>query len=146
MIVDLEDKEFSGWFNIKGGGRVNLRLRNEQDEKDIRAACISTIVEYPLLDGKYERFESEKTDIELYVTMSWDRNIKSWEGIFDKKKRAIPVNAENKALLMKRYPPFREAVEAGSKARKADESKKSAVAEKNSQTGLSSAESKPETD
>ena len=131
MIVDLESKEVGGWFDIKGGGRVQLRLRNEQDEKDLRAACVSAVVEYPLLDGKYQRFETEKIDTELFVTMSWDRNIKSFEGLTDRQSKAIPVTMENKVALMKQYAPFREAVEEGLKSLKSDESKRTAVAEKN---------------
>jgi|SRR3972149_3634453 len=132
MFVDLNQKEVSGWFDIKGGGRVHLRLRTEEDEREIRAACVTTAVEYPLLDGKYQRFETEKTDMERFVTMSWERNIKGWEGICDRKtKKAIPVTDENKVRLMKLVPSFREAYEEGLKALKKNEAAQAEELEKN---------------
>ena len=113
MIVDLTDKEEAGVFELKGGGKVKLRLRSEQDEREIRAACVRPVVEYPLLDGKYQRFETEKTDIERFLFMSWDKNIAGWDDLFDCNKKPIPVTPENKALLMKIVPAFREAVTNG---------------------------------
>jgi hypothetical protein len=131
MIVDLEDREEAGTFDLKGGGKVTLRLRSAQDEKEIRAACVKQVVEYPLLDGKYQRFESEKTDMDLYIEMSWDKNIAGWEGVVDGNKEPVPVTKENKIRLMRLAPAFRNAVEAGLKAL-ADASKaKAEQAEKN---------------
>lgn len=113
MFVDLDDKEEAGTFELKGGGKVMLRLRNAQDEKDIRAACITKVVEYPLLGGKYQRFESEKTDMDLYIEMCWDRNISGWENIIDGSKKPVPVTKENKVLLMRLVSAFRNTVESG---------------------------------
>lgn len=115
MIVDLEDKEITGSFELKGGGKVHLRLRNEKDEREIRAACVTVAVEYPFLDGQYRRFEVEKTDMDKFLEMSWDRNITGWDDLFDKNKKPIPVTKENKALLMRLVSSFREAVTAGLK-------------------------------
>lgn len=131
MIVDLEDKEVAGTFELPGGGKIHLRLRNEADEKKIRAACITSAVEYPLLDGKYQRFESEKTDVDLYYAMGTDANISGWEGILDKNEKPIPCTLENKVLLMKLSPVFRDAVSAGIKALKEKEEKEAKESEKN---------------
>lgn len=131
MIVDLEDKEVTGTFDLPGGGKVHLRLRNEQDEKEIRAACITPVVEYPLLDGKYQRFESEKTDLDLFFEMSMDRNITGWDDLFDRNEKPIPVTAKNKVALMKLVPVFRDAVNAGIKALKEKEAAEAKALEKN---------------
>lgn len=137
MIVNLVDKDVTGSFELKGGGKVHLRLRNEQDEKEIRAACYVTVAEYPLLkdpvDGKekYQRFESEKVNIELLFEMSWDKNIVGWEDLFDKNEKPIPVTKENKILLMKLVPEFREAVTEGLNALKEMEQKKAEELPKN---------------
>jgi hypothetical protein len=137
MIVDLEDKEVKGTFELKGGGKVHLRLRNEQDEKEIRAACVTTTVEYPFLDGQYRRFEVEKTDTDKLLEMSWDRNITGWDDLFDKNKKPIPVTTKNKALLMRVASEFREAVTDGLKALQDDAKVKAKAVEKNLQSGQS---------
>lgn len=130
-ILNIEDKEESGSFEMPGGGKVHLRLRNEQDEKEIRAACITTIVEYPLLDGKYQRFESEKINTSLYVEMSWDKNITGWDTLFDRNKKEIPITKENKILLMKQSKLFRETVEKGLTVLKEAEKTRTEELEKN---------------
>jgi hypothetical protein len=131
MIVDLKEKEESGSFDLKGGGKVHLRLRSEQDEKEIRAACVTTTAEYPFLDGKYQRFEVEKTNTELYVEMCWDKNITGWEGVLEDKK-PVPVTKENKILLMRKSLPFQEAVTNGLKALQEASRSRTERAEKNS--------------
>ena len=131
MIVDLTDKEVSGCFELKGGGKIYLRLRNEQDEKEIRAACVTKVVEYPLLDGKYQRFESEKIDTDRFLEMCWDKNITGWEDLFDCNNKPIPVTAENKTLLMYKAPAFREAVTDGLKALQEETKTKAEELEKN---------------
>jgi hypothetical protein len=91
-----------------------------------------------LTTGKYTRFESEKTDMELYVTMSWERNIVGWEGLADKKTQAaLPVTNENKVALIKQVPAFREAVEAGLKVLKESETAKAEAVQENFTAGLS---------
>jgi hypothetical protein len=130
MNVDLQDKEERGSFDLKGGGKVHLRLRNEQDEKEIRAACITPVVEYPFLDGKYQRFETEKTDTDLLLSMCWDKNITGWEGILEDKK-PVPVTKENKALLMRKSADFRDAVTNGLEALREASKAKAEQAEKN---------------
>jgi len=135
MIVDLINKEECGSFELKGGGKVHLRLRNEADEKEIRAVCVTMVVEYPLLDGKYQRFESEKTDTTLFIEMCWDKNITGWDDIFDKNKKPIPVTKENKVLLMKLVPAFNEDVTNGLTALREASKARAEQAEKNSLIG-----------
>ena len=140
MNVDLQDKEERGSFDLKGGGKVHLRLRGETDEKEIRAACMTTVVEYPyLLDvvngetqttGKYVRFESEKTDMDLFLSMCWDKNIIGWDGVLEDKK-PVPVTPENKVLLMRKSAAFREAVTNGLEALQTASKTRAEQAEKN---------------
>lgn len=140
MIVDLQDKEEAGTFDLKGGGKVHLRLRNEADEKEIREACVKTVVEYPYLfdvvdgktltTGKYVRFESEKTDTDLFLALCWDRNIIGWEGVLENGE-LVPVTKENKVLLMEKSVAFQEAVTNGLKALQGAFKTKSEQAEKN---------------
>jgi len=118
MIVDLEDKEEKGSFEFKGGGKVHLRLLSGDDLKAMRKACMTTGVEYPLLNGKYQRFEAPKFDGELFDQMKWDRAITGWDLLFDRNEKQIPVTPENKVLLMEKVPEFAETVNAGLKALK----------------------------
>jgi hypothetical protein len=129
MIVDLSDKDVAGKFELKGGGKVHLRLRNEKDEREILAACRTVTAEYPFLDGQYRRFEVVKNDQDLFFEMSMDRNITGWDGLFDKNKKPIPVTKENKVLLMKVAPDFRDAVNAGLAALKEAETAEAKIAE-----------------
>ena len=135
MIVDLEEKTESGVFDIKGGGKVHVRLLTSTDLKVIRKACVTKVVEYPLLgegsEKKYQRFEFENLDAELFNTMSWDLGITGWENIFDKNKKPIPVTKENKTLLMVLSPEFKEAVDNGFKALKEAEKAKAGAEIKN---------------
>jgi hypothetical protein len=135
MIVDLEEKTESGVFDIKGGGKVHVRLLTSNDFKAIRKACVTKVVEYPLLgegaEKKYQRFESEKFDAELFNAMSWDLGITGWENIFDRNEKPIPVTKENKTLLMVLCPEFREAVDNGFAALKEAEKVKTETEAKN---------------
>jgi hypothetical protein len=131
MIVDLEEKEESGTFELEGGGKVSLRLLSGVDLKAMRKACMTTAVEYPLLDGKYQRFEAPKFNGELFEEMKWDRAITGWEALFDRNKKPIPVTPENKVLLMEKAEEFAAAVNAGLASLKEAEKVRTEQAEKN---------------
>jgi len=138
MIVDLEEKTESGTFELKGGGKVTIRLLTVNDLRDIRKATGKTVAEYPLLkDPKtgemvYRRFEGFHFDGDLFDEMKWDRIIIGWENLFDKNKKPIPCTKEMKVLLMTsgKALEFVEAVENGLKAlQEADEAKSKAASE-----------------
>ena len=131
MIVDLDEKTESGWFDLEGGGRVHLRLLDITDIRDMRKACLKTVPEYPKLDGKYQRFEGQEFDGDLWNEMLWDRTIIGWEGIFDRDERPIPVTKEHKVLLMMRVSEFVRAYEEGIKALKAADEARVEASEKN---------------
>jgi len=145
MIVDIKEKVESGWFELKGGGRLQLRLLSGKDIKEMRIACLRQEPEYPYLydvvdgevqkTGKYVRFEGTKLDNDLWDRMQWDRNIVSWEGLFDKNEKPIPVTTDMKVLLMTVAPEFVEAYDEGLKALKEAEAKKQEDEAKNSLAG-----------
>jgi hypothetical protein len=131
MIVDLTDKEQKGRFDLDGGGWVELRLLSVQDLKDMRDACIKMVAEYPMLDGKYQRFERMEFNSDLWDEIRYDRSIVAWGDIFDKNEKPIPCTKEMKVLLMTRVPEFIEAYDEGMKALKDAENTKAEEQEKN---------------
>ncbi len=89
------------WFDLPGGGRVQLRTITPEDWREIQKATVTYgPPEYPLLDGKHQRFQPEIVDKDLQLDMIWDRTIIDWEGIQDREGRPIPCTAEWKARLM----------------------------------------------
>ena len=135
MIVDLEEREEKATFDLKGGGKLHLRLLSADDIKSMRKACMKKVVEYPLLDGKYQRFEDQDFDGDLWQEMLSDLTIIGWDDLFDRNEKAIPVTKENKLLLMTRVPEFTEAYMAGMKVLKDAESARQGQSEKNLPTG-----------
>jgi hypothetical protein len=131
MIVDLEERIDSGTFELKGGGKVHLKLLSAQDLKDMRRECNTKKVEYPLLDGQYRRFESVDTDSDKWVEMLYDRTITGWDDLYDRNGKPVPVTAENKLLLINKVPAFLEAYEAGMKVLKAEADGRAEASEKN---------------
>lgn len=131
MIVDLEEKTECGWFDLEGGGRLQLRLLSIDDIREMRKQCVKTIPEYPKIDGEYRRFEGTEFNTDLWREIMWDKTIMSWEQVFDKNEIPIPVTRENKVLLMTRVAKFNKAYEDGLKALKESDAKKAATLEKN---------------
>jgi hypothetical protein len=139
MIVNIEENTEIGTFAFKsGGGKVHLRLLSGEDIRAMRKACLSSVPEYPLLDGKYQRFEAQNFDSDRWDLMLWGKVITGWEDLYDRSGTPIPVTDENKLLLMNRVPEFRETVEAGMVALKEAEKAKAEQVEKNLLPGLSS--------
>ncbi len=144
MIVDLEEKEESGWFDLEGGGSVELRLFSADEMREMMKAVTTKTVEYPLLpiviDGKETdkkarmRFEGTEIDYVLLNRLMWDKNIKGWKGLFDRNGKEIPVTAENKALLMLKSDLFAQTVNDGLKVLKEQEQARQKELEKNVST------------
>ena len=102
---DLEEKPAT-WFDMEGGGRVQLKTLTAHGWKAIREQSVKVVPEYRKLDGKWERFEVEKKDDDLQNELFWDAVIVSWENLLDGKGQVIPCTAENKTLLMLTQPKF----------------------------------------
>ena len=110
MIFDLEEDK-GAWFDMDGGGRVQLRLITPADWVAIKKATVST--GEPLVkkldNGKYQLFERELVDEDLQREMVNDLTICAWEGLLDAKDRPIPCTKENKnRLMMMRDSRFRD--------------------------------------
>lgn len=131
MIVDLENKSESGRFDLPDGGWVELRLLTAKDLKDMREACAKVIPEYPLLDGKYQRFERTEFNNDLWDEMRYDRTITAWGDIYDKNEKPIPCTKEMKGLLMTSVVEFIKAYNEGMKALKGADEQKSEAQEGN---------------
>lgn len=104
-VFDLEEKPGS-WFEMEGGGRVQLKTLHPLTWKEIRAKSVKVVSEYQKLDGKWERFEVEKKDDDLQNSLFWDAVIIGWENLLDGKGNEIPCTAANKTLLMLTQPKF----------------------------------------
>ena len=102
---DLEEKPAT-WFEMEGGGRVQLKTLTAPGWKAIREQSVKVVPEYRKLDGKWERFEVEQKDDDLQNKLFWDAAIVAWENLFDGKGEAIPCTPENKVLLMLTQPKF----------------------------------------
>ncbi|PKN20883.1 MAG: hypothetical protein CVU71_03640 [Deltaproteobacteria bacterium HGW-Deltaproteobacteria-6] len=140
MIVDLERKPTeSGSFELKGGGKVHLRLMDSEDIRELQKACMTSVPEYPLLKNpetgkdEYRRFDAPKFDGDLWDEMMWDRVITGWDDLFDKDKKPIPCTKENKVLLMTcgKAKEFVDAVNNGLKTLKDQDKARSEATEKN---------------
>jgi len=104
-VISIEEKQGT-WFEMEGGGRVQLRTLTADDLKAIRKATVKKRVEFKKVDGTPGRFEVEETDEEKQNELFWDRVIVSWENLFDGKGEAIPCTKENKMLLIMRSLKF----------------------------------------
>jgi hypothetical protein len=129
-VFDLDEKPGS-WFEMEGGGRIQLKPLSAPAWKAIRAKSVKLVSEYQKLDGKWERFEVEKKDDDLQNTLFWDAVIISWSGLFDGKGNEIPCTAENKALLMLTQPKFSRFIGECIEALNKDESARAEALEKN---------------
>ena len=102
---DLEERP-GVWFDMKGGGRVQLKTLTPEAWRDIRGKSVKMVPEYQKLDGKWERFEVEKKDDDLQNRLFWDAVIVAWENLQDGNGHEIPCTSENKSLLMLTQPKF----------------------------------------
>lgn len=127
---DLEAKP-GAWFDMDGGGRVQLRILTPEDWRSIRRQAVKVVPEYTKLDGKWERFEVVKSDDELQDVLFWDALIVGWEGLFDAKGREIPCTKEMKALLMLTQPSFSRFIRGCIDILTPDEAKRQEASEKN---------------
>lgn len=120
-VLDIGEKVGS-WFDMDGGGRVQLRTLDAADLRVIRRHAVKKGAEYKRIDGKAERFEFDVVDEDLQNELFWDRIITAWENLIDGKGAEIPCTKENKVLLMSRSAKFAKLVAEALKLLAADES------------------------
>ena len=129
-VFDLEDKP-GVWFDMDGGGRVQLKPLATEEWKAIRAQSVKTVSEYQKLDGKWERFEVEKKDDDLQNRLFWDAVIVAWDNLFDGNGNEIPCTPENKTVLMLTQPKFSRFIGECVEALTKDETARAEASEKN---------------
>ena len=104
-VLNIEDKP-GIWFEMEGGGRIQLKPMTADTMKTIRKQTVEKKAEYKKVDGKAERFEFESVNEDLQNELFWDHIIVGWEKLFDSKNVVIPCTKENKLLLMSRSAKF----------------------------------------
>ena len=108
-LIDIEDI-LPRWFEMEGGGRIQLRTISVADFKAIQKQTVKKKVDYKKIEGTPGRFEYEAVDQDLQNELYWDAVIVGWENLIDKNEKPIPCTRENKTLLMTRSKKFLEFV------------------------------------
>lgn len=130
-IIDISDKTAGYWFDLEGGGRVQLRPMNIDALKDVRKQTVKRKVEYKRVEGRAERFEVEDINEDLQSELFWDYVIMSWENLLDAAEKPIPCTKENKMLLLTRSTKFVTIINEALRKIADDENIKMEKAEKN---------------
>jgi hypothetical protein len=100
MTTNIDFDEVSAkWFEMEGGGRLQLRIPSIADWKLIRKQTVRKKVEFKKVDGTPGRFEFEEINEDLQNELFWDAAIVNFEN-FTNKGILIPCTKENKILLM----------------------------------------------
>ena len=129
-VFDLEEKP-GVWFDMEGGGRVQLRALASDDLKRIRARTVTKQAEIAKVDGVVARVAWEETDEDLQNELFWDHCIVAWEKFSDAKGKTIPCTKANKVLLMTRSAKFARFVSEKLKVLADDDAMRAEAAEKN---------------
>ena len=104
-IIDTEEL-IPRFFEMEGGGRVQLKTISVSDFKSIQKKTVRKKVDYQKVGGTPGRFEYEDVDQDLQNELYWDAVIVGWENLVDKNGKEIPCNKETKTLLMTRSKKF----------------------------------------
>ena len=96
--IDLEEKPAT-WFEMEGGGRLQIRIPSIDTWKQIRRQTVHKKVEFKKVEGTAGRFEHEEIDEDLQNELFWDAVIVSFEN-FTNKGILIPCTKENKVRMM----------------------------------------------
>lgn len=129
-VLDISEKA-GVWFEMDGGGRVQLRTMNAEAFKNIRRQTTKKRVDFRKVDGTPQRFEYEEVDDDKQTDLLWDYIIVAWEGLLDKAGNNIPCTPENKTLLMARSPYFMRFLTESLKTLTEDEQREAEASEKN---------------
>lgn len=130
-VIDLDAKP-AKWFEMEGGGRVQLQTVSADAFKAIQKQTVKKKVDFKKIEGTPARLEYDEVNTDLQNELFWDAVIVGWENLFDKGKKPIPCTKENKVLLMTRSAMFTKFVADSLKALSEDEVKEAEQAGKNS--------------
>lgn len=103
-IFNLEDQ--GKWFELEGGGRLQLRNVSREVYADIRKKTIRKKVDFKKVEGTPARFDYEEVNEDLSNELFWDYVIVAWENFFDASNNPIPCNKQNKMLLISKSITF----------------------------------------
>jgi hypothetical protein len=129
-VFDLDDKP-GVWFDLEGGGKVQLRVISPEDWIKIRKATVKKSPFVEKVDGVAMVFHQEVIDEDLQMAMIHEMSILDWDGLFDKNKNPIPCTAENKKKLMLKSEYFRNFVNEKLDILRKAESEELEISEKN---------------
>jgi hypothetical protein len=104
-VFDIGEKA-GVWFDMEGGGRVQLKTMAADDLRAIRKQTVKKKVDFKKIEGTPVRLEYEELNEDLQNELFWDHVIVSWINLFDAKGAEIPCTRENKMLLMTRSAKF----------------------------------------
>lgn len=104
-VINLDDG-IGHWFDMEGGGRVQLRTASAETWRDIRKQTVRKRVDFKKVDGTPARLEYEEVNEELQNELFWDHIILGWENLFDSKNQPIPCTREMKTKLMVKSVKF----------------------------------------
>jgi hypothetical protein len=128
-VINFDESE-SKWFEMDGGGRLQLRIPTMADWKEIRKQTVKKRVEFKKVEGTAARFEHEEINEDLQNELFWDSAIVNFEN-FTNKGDPIPVTRENKVLMMTSNK-FAKFFSESFKTLSEDEARQAEVSEKNS--------------
>jgi len=129
-VLDIEEKA-GKWFDMEGGGRVQLRTMTADDLKAIRKKTVKKDVVFRKVEGTPARFETEEVNEDLQNELFWDHVIVDWENLLDGKKKPITCTKEMKVALMSRSAKFAKFVGESLKVLAEDEAEQAELFEKN---------------
>jgi hypothetical protein len=98
-LFDIGEKP-GMWFDMKGGGRVQLKTLSPGQYRKIFKATERKEPIFHEINGKATLFERVIIDDDLRRQMINDASIPSWEKLFDKAGAPIPCTTDNRELLM----------------------------------------------
>ena len=130
-VINLEER-ISTWFEMDGGGRVELRTLSYDALKKINKQSTRKKVDFKKVEGTPGRFEYEEVNEELQNELFWDHCILAWENLYDSKEVEIPCTKENKVLLMTKSAQFAKFISDSLETLNKAEAAQAETAEKNS--------------
>ena len=129
-VLNLEEKE-GQWFEMEGGGKVELRSLSYDALKKIDKQVSVKRVDFKKVEGTPERFEYKETNEDLQNELFWDYCILGWENLFDSKEKEIPCTKDNKVLLMTKSVMFAKFISDSLQILAESEAKQTEALEKN---------------
>jgi hypothetical protein len=128
----FELDESGKWFDVDGGGRIQVRSMTFEKNKEIAKATRKKRVDFKKVDGTPARFESEEVNEDLANRLFWDFVIVAWENFLDSKGNEIPCTTDNKLLLISKSTKFVATVRDCLEQLAADDAEQAKAEEKNS--------------